>query len=144
VAADADELTRLHVEAGLSRPVDDAWRSTRRDDLAERLANEDPYLLAFVIDTPTSGPACGVVGFISNGISRPGNPSGLTVHIGSVTTMPACRRRGYATAAVSAFFTEAKSRGARGPACMPVTGRSTCTRRLGFTLRPNAMSLDWD
>jgi GNAT superfamily N-acetyltransferase len=107
VQSDAIELTRLHVEAGLGRAVDDAWRITHQADLARCLQAADPHLVGFVIDAPPTGElACAAVGFVHDALSRPGNPGGLVARLSSLTTHPPYRRRGLATATVSAFLRE--------------------------------------
>lgn len=140
VPGDADELARLHVEAGLGQELDEAWRATYRDDLLLRLKDADPGLLAFVIDAPgTGGLASAAVGFVHATVCRPGSPAGVTAHLDSVTTLVPFRRRGYATAVTTAFLNNAAQRGCHGVTLTATDAGVGLYRRLGFIPHTRAM-----
>jgi ribosomal protein S18 acetylase RimI-like enzyme len=143
VLGDVGELTRLHVEVGAGRVVDEGWRSTLGNDLARRLLQRDPDLAAFVIDAPDkSGLASAAVGFIHRGLCRPGHPTGLTAHLSSLVTVPAWRRRGYATAVVSAFCQEASTRGCSRVTLYASDKAWALYKALDFKELSNIMMLD--
>lgn len=141
-AADADALTRLHVQAGTGTAVPEAWTRTHTRDLARRLAADDPCLIAYVVEAPGEpDPLCAAVGFVQATLSRPDNPTGRTAHLASLVTSRAHRRRSYARAALLAWLAEAAARH-----CTAVTltasdaGRSLY-RSLDFEAAPNSMRL---
>jgi RimJ/RimL family protein N-acetyltransferase len=105
VVEDAEELVRLrhvmlssfdHVPAG-------PWEDTAVETLQERLPEEDPTLVAFVIDRPGGLAAC-AVGTVEYRLGGPKNPSGEVGYVFNVSTDPDYRRRGYARACMEALI----------------------------------------
>lgn len=141
--SDAEQLTQLHVEAGLRRPVSPQWLATHADDLARRLRAADPSVIAVVVDAPDERElASAAVGFVHRGLSRPGSPHGLSAHLSSLATHVRHRRSGYATAAATAFVMEATRRGCAQINLYAVPGAVSLYTRLGFTATPlKAMTL---
>ncbi|MFI8326771.1 GNAT family N-acetyltransferase [Streptomyces sp. NPDC085529] len=102
VPADAGEIARLRSAYVLSEPLGEAWLDVCREHLAERLGPTGDAR-AFVVDAPGGGLAACALALIHRVLPGPGYPRGLAARVHAVATEPACRRRGYARAVVSAL-----------------------------------------
>lgn len=140
---DADELTRLHVEAGLGIRVGPEWLRTHRDGVAELLGDAESELLARVVDAPDgAGLASAAVGFVHRSLPCPGTPTGLSARLASVTTLPEFRRRGYGRAVTKAFIEAARVRGCVTVSLNVRAPAEPLYRSLGFIRLSDAMALD--
>jgi ribosomal protein S18 acetylase RimI-like enzyme len=138
---DADALTRLHAGSSPGATAWQDWTATLHADLARRLEEADPELVAFVVEMPNQLVSA-AVGFIQPVLCRPGNPLGRSARLASLATHPEFRRRGYAKAVARSFLSEAEAQG-----CPAVTLTATGAGRhlydaLGFSPDPGAMHLE--
>ncbi|GAA0511854.1 N-acetyltransferase [Paractinoplanes deccanensis] len=112
---DAAELVRLRAVMLQAFPPavpwDDDWREPARQLLVKQLAEDDPYLVAFVVDRPEGGLAACAVGTIEQRLGGPGDPSGRVGYVFSVVTDPDHRRRGHSRACVTALLDWFRGRG---------------------------------
>ncbi|MFC6136492.1 MULTISPECIES: GNAT family N-acetyltransferase [Streptomyces] len=107
--ADAEQITRLHVEISHGELVTDAWRSTLQADLVNRL-NPESNLGAFVV-ADGEQILSHAFGTLNTAIANPRNPTGLVGRINSVATHPDHRRRGYARQCVTSLLDWAVGKG---------------------------------
>ena len=118
-------------------------RTPRFADLALRLRDNDPSLLAVVLDAPELGHlVSAAVGFLSRQLCTPGNPRGWTARLSSLATWPEHRGHGYATAVTRYFVDEARMRGCREIRLNTSPEGAGIYRRLGFGYEVDAMRLD--
>ena len=108
-ANDAAELIRLRVvmlSAMDDAPVPpDEWSDRAIESLRRRLPAADAHIAAFVVDHPAgSGLAACATGVIEERLGAPSNPTGLVGYIFNVATDPDFRRRGHATACLTALL----------------------------------------
>ncbi|WP_405775654.1 GNAT family N-acetyltransferase [Streptomyces sp. NBC_01538] len=103
VPADASEIARLRSELILSEPLDEDWLVICRDHLAARLVPGGDAR-AYVVDAPEGGLAACALALIDAVLPAPRYPKGLAARIQAVATVPGCRRRGYAKAALTALL----------------------------------------
>ncbi|WP_189977635.1 GNAT family N-acetyltransferase, partial [Streptomyces capoamus] len=108
--ADAEGITRLRSELILSRPLDPAWLSRCRDQLAERL-RPGGDARAHVVDAPGGGLVTCALALVSPVLPAPRYPQGLAARVQAVATRPGYRRRGYARAALTALLDELEQDG---------------------------------
>jgi GNAT superfamily N-acetyltransferase len=106
--SDADELVRLRAVMLRSLPRgdwDDEWREPSRQLLRKALSEDDPVLVAFVVDRPGgSGLAACAVGSVEQRLGSPGNPGGRAGYVFSVATDPDMRRRGFSRACLTGLL----------------------------------------
>jgi len=103
VPADAGEIARLRSELILSEPLDEDWLSICRDHLAARLVPGGDAR-AYVVDAPEGGLVSCALALVDAVLPAPRYPKGLAARIQAVATVPGCRRRGYAKAALTALL----------------------------------------
>ncbi|MEV6058135.1 GNAT family N-acetyltransferase [Streptomyces sp. NPDC052107] len=102
---DAEAITRLRSELILSQPLDAAWLSLCRDQLARRL-QPGGDARAYVVDAPEGGLVTCALALVSPVLPAPRYPQGLSARIQAVATQPGYRRRGYAKAALTALLND--------------------------------------
>ncbi|MGI5243859.1 GNAT family N-acetyltransferase [Dactylosporangium sp. CA-139066] len=108
-ADDAEELIRLRtvmLSAMDGTPVPPGeWSQRAAESLRRRLPAPDAWIAAFVVDRPDGeGLAACATGVVEERLGSPANPGGLVGYMFNVATDPAFRRRGYATACVTALL----------------------------------------
>lgn len=145
-AADADALTRVRAELLRAAPAtspDAAWLGRLREHLRTGLAT-GTHMAAFVIDTPGDragdGLASCALGTVHQHLPGPRH-NGLSGHIHLVATEAAHRRRGYATAVLTALVDWLHERGCKVINLNATSDGDRLYRNLGFTPNTWAMRL---
>ncbi|MER5353692.1 GNAT family N-acetyltransferase [Kitasatospora sp. NPDC002551] len=141
--ADADELLRLRVAVLDGEPLDEAWRTTFRDDMRARLGR-DPDLLAFVVPAGDGGPAACAIGIVYRGYRGPSRPTGRWGRIHTVVTDPAHRRRGHARAVTQTLVAALRARGCGSVELRATESGAPQYRTLGFGPVDGYMRLSLD
>ncbi|WP_431981444.1 GNAT family N-acetyltransferase [Streptomyces qinglanensis] len=145
-AADADALTRARAELLRAAPdtsPDAAWLGRLREHLRTGLA-AGTHMAAFVIDTPGGGTggelASCALGTVHQHLPGPRH-NGLSGHIHLVATTEAHRRRGYATAVLTALVDWLHERGCKVINLNATSDGDRLYRNLGFAPNTWAMRL---
>jgi GNAT superfamily N-acetyltransferase len=104
--ADIDALVALRVEMERryngDRADEPEWQQDCRETLRERFRRSDDFA-AFVVEQDDQV-VSGGVGWVEQHLPGPNNRSGRRGHVGSMCTLPAYRRRGYARAVLTALL----------------------------------------
>ncbi|MEU2060565.1 GNAT family N-acetyltransferase [Streptomyces sp. NPDC013455] len=108
--ADAEAIARLRSELILSEPLDPAWLSLCRDQLAGRL-QPGGDARAYVVDAPGDQVASCALALVGPVLPAPRYPKGLSARVQAVATRPGHRRRGYARAALTALLDDLEQEG---------------------------------
>lgn len=140
VAADAGEIARLRSELVLSEPLDEEWLAICRDHLAARLVPGGDAR-AYVIDAPEGGLASCALALIDAVLPAPLYPRGLAARIQAVATVPGCRRRGYAKAALTALLAHLEGDGVTLYELHASDDSAPLYAALGFTSNPALMRM---
>ncbi|WP_427164847.1 NUDIX hydrolase [Streptomyces sp. C1-1] len=140
VLADAGEIARLRSELILSEPLDEDWLSICRDHLAARLVPGGDAL-AYVVDAPEGGLASCALALVNAVLPAPRYPKGLAARIQAVATVPNCRRRGYAKAALTALLAHLEREGVTLYELHASEDSAPLYAALGFTSDPALMRM---
>ena len=92
--------------------ADNEWRQSCDRMLREKLQPGSTEYAAFVVDGPDGVPVSGVVGWLNWHLPGPGEITGRSGFIASMSTLPEARGRGYGRAAFAALMAWFESIGA--------------------------------
>jgi GNAT superfamily N-acetyltransferase len=134
--ADAPALVDLRI-AMLSSFFDEVpsgeWRELCRETFVERLVEGSREFAAFVVDGADGVPVASGVGWIERHLPSPRNPHGRRGHIASMSTLPAHRGQGYATAILAALLEWMQSVGVTRVELRASAMGEPIYRSMGFT-----------
>ncbi len=104
---DAAELTRLRATMLKSMNDDiseEQWWRNAEEVFQRRLSAEPETFVAFVVEGPDGTLMSSGVGWISEHLPGPRNPTGRRGHIASMSTVPQARRRGHGRQIIEALL----------------------------------------
>lgn len=117
------------------------WRRSAEEMLIRRLRDETETFVAVVVEGEAGDLVASGVGWVSEHLPSPWNPSGLRGHIASMSTSPQARRQGHGRAVIDALLEWFDAQGVVRVDLVATPMGEPLYRRVGFADHGDAVAL---